>query len=180
VSVISVSELRRALQNQRLDVEIMRCIEQMRSPNLSNLAEALGMDRKSVRYHLYKLKSGGCVRDRWVRLTTNFGYPILCHEWPLTEKGKRLLCKGGLIFPVFRLDDTASRGNTNAVPGGDHVGSIPATRPEPYSKVDRYRAEQAAAVIRSSRRVTDWAAAASLESRSHRRTEEESSSRARG
>ena len=91
MSVLLISELRRALQNQRADVEIMRCIARMRSPNVSNLAETLGMDRRSVRYHLYKLKGEGCVRDCWVHSTANFGSPILCHEWPLTEKGERLL-----------------------------------------------------------------------------------------
>jgi predicted ArsR family transcriptional regulator len=72
----------------------------MRSPNVSNLADALGIDRQSVRFHVYKLKAEGCVRDRWVRSTTSVGFPILCHEWQLTEKGERLLREGGLIFGI--------------------------------------------------------------------------------
>ena len=70
MSVLSISELWRALQNQKADVEIMRCIARMRSPNVSNFADALGIDRKSVRYHLYKLKGEGCVKDRWRRART--------------------------------------------------------------------------------------------------------------
>ena len=98
MSVVSISKLRRALQNQRLDVEIMGCIARMRSPNVSNIADELGIDRKSVRYHLYKLKAERCVKDRWVRRATGPGFPILFHEWPLTEKGERLLREGGLLF----------------------------------------------------------------------------------
>ena len=101
MSVVSISELRRALQNQSLDVEIMRCIARMRSPNVSNIADTLGIDRKSARYHLYKLKAEGCVRDRWVRRATGAGIPILRHEWQLTEKGERLLREGGLMFLQF-------------------------------------------------------------------------------
>jgi predicted ArsR family transcriptional regulator len=101
VSVVSISELRRALQNQSLDVEIMRCIDRMRSPNVSSIAEELGIDRKSVRYHLYKLKAEGCVSDRWIRSTTATSFPILCHEWKLTTKGERLLRDNGLIFHLF-------------------------------------------------------------------------------
>ena len=100
MSVSLISELRRALQTQKADVEIMRCIARMRSPNVSNIADALGMDRKSTRYHLYKLKAEGCVEDRWVRIATATGVPILCHEWPLTKRGERLLREGGLIFRV--------------------------------------------------------------------------------
>jgi len=102
VSVVSVSELRRALRNQTRDVEIMRCIGRMRSPSVSNIAEELGIDRKSVRYHLYKLKGEDCVKDRWIRVKTLLGTKILCHEWQLTEKGERLPREGGLVFPVFR------------------------------------------------------------------------------
>jgi predicted ArsR family transcriptional regulator len=91
----------RALQNQKLDVEIMHCIAQMRSPNVSSIAEELGIDRKSVRYHLYKLKAEGCVKDHWVRMRTGLGTPILCHEFQLTEKGERLLREGGLMFLQF-------------------------------------------------------------------------------
>lgn len=98
MSVVSISELQRALQNQSLDVEIMRCIARMRSPYVSNLAGTLGKDRKSIRYHLYKLKGYGCVKDRWIRMTSPVSKPILCHEWPLTRKGKRLLREGGLIY----------------------------------------------------------------------------------
>jgi len=101
VSVVSISELQRALQNQELDVEIMRCIARMRSPNISNIADELGIDRKSVRYHLYKLKSEGCVKDRWIRLKTLFARQILCHEWQPTRKGERVLREGGLISEVF-------------------------------------------------------------------------------
>jgi predicted ArsR family transcriptional regulator len=72
----------------------------MWSPNVSNLADALGKDRKIVRFHLYKLKSEGCVKDRWRRTRTEFGFPILCHEWQLTKRGGRLLREGGLIFDV--------------------------------------------------------------------------------
>ena len=176
---MSISELWQALQNQSLDVEIMRCIARMRSPNVSNIAEELDVDRKSVRYPLYKLKAEGCVRDHWVTMTSPVGNQILCHEWQLTEKGERLLSEGGLIFQVFRLDDTAPVGNPNTVPSGDHIGSIPSTRPEPYSKVNWHRTEQGTAVLRTSRRATEWAAA-SLESRSRRRIGEESSGRARG
>jgi len=97
---LSISELIRALQNQSRDVEIMRCIARMRSPNVSNIADELGVDRKSVRYHLYKLKAEGCVEDRWVRLRTGAGFPILCHEWQLTEKGRRPVREDALIFQV--------------------------------------------------------------------------------
>ena len=58
-SVLSISELSRALHDQKLDVEIMRCIARMRSPNVSNLADGVGKDRKLVRFHLYKLKAEG-------------------------------------------------------------------------------------------------------------------------
>ena len=98
MTVSLISELRRALQNQSLDFEIMRCIDRMRSPNVSSIAEELGIDRKSVRFHLYKLKSEGCVRDRWVGMASPVSNQILCHEWQLTEKGERLLREGGLIF----------------------------------------------------------------------------------
>jgi predicted ArsR family transcriptional regulator len=101
VSVVSISELQRALQNQRLDIEIMRCIARMRSPNVSNLAEELGIDRKSIRFHLYKLKAEGCLRDRWVHSTTAAGFPNVCHEWQLTTKGERILHENGLIFHIF-------------------------------------------------------------------------------
>ena len=101
MSVVLISEIWRALQNQRLDVEIMRCIAQMRSPNVSNIADVLGKDRKSVRFHLYKLKAEGCVKDRWKRPRTKFGFPIVCHEWQLTTKGERLLHENGLIFHIF-------------------------------------------------------------------------------
>jgi predicted ArsR family transcriptional regulator len=70
----------------------------MCSPNVSSIAEELGIDRKSVRFHLYKLKSEGCVKDRWRRASTEFGFPILCHEWQLTGKGERFLREGGLLF----------------------------------------------------------------------------------
>jgi predicted ArsR family transcriptional regulator len=73
----------------------------MRSPNVSNIAEELGTDRKSVRYHLYKLKAEGCVKDRWVHSTSAGGFPIVGHKWQLTGKGERLLCEGGLIFDVW-------------------------------------------------------------------------------
>ncbi len=98
MSALSISELRRALRNQTRDVEIMRCIARIRSPNVSNIAEELDMDRKSVRYHLYKLKGEGCVKDRWRHTGAEFGLPIQCHEWQLTEKGERLLREGGLMF----------------------------------------------------------------------------------
>lgn len=98
MSVVSISELWRALRNQERDVEIMRSIARMRSPNVSNIAEELGIDRKSARFHLYKLKAEGCLGDRWVRSTTAVGFPILCHEWQLTEKGERLLREGGLVY----------------------------------------------------------------------------------
>jgi predicted ArsR family transcriptional regulator len=73
----------------------------MRSPNVSNIADVLGIDRKSARFHLYKLKAEGCVRDRWVHSTTAAGFPIVCHEWQLTTKGERLLHENGLIFRIF-------------------------------------------------------------------------------
>ena len=98
MSVLLISELQRALHNQSLDVEIMRCIARARSCNVSNLADVLGKDRKTVRFHLYKLKAEGCVRDRWARLMIGLGFPILCHEWTLTQKGEHFLCHGGLIF----------------------------------------------------------------------------------
>jgi len=69
----------------------------MRSPNVSSLAEELGKDRKTIRFHFYKLKAEGCVKDHWVRRRTGLGIPILCHELQLTEKGERLLREGGLI-----------------------------------------------------------------------------------
>ena len=100
MSVVSISELQRALRNQSLDVEIMHCLARRRSPNVSSIAEELGMDRKSVRYHLYKLKGEGCVKDRWRRARTEFDFPILCHEWQLTKKGERILHEGGLIFQI--------------------------------------------------------------------------------
>jgi hypothetical protein len=121
VSVISVSELRRALRNQSLDVEIMHCIARMRSPNVSSIAEELGIDRKSVRYHLYKLKGEGCVRDRWVRMTTATGLPILCHEWPLTKKGERLLREGGLIFKEVLCNGWRPTSNTVGQPSKDRT-----------------------------------------------------------
>jgi predicted ArsR family transcriptional regulator len=73
----------------------------MRSPNVSSLADALGIDRKSTRFHLYKLKAEDLVRDRWVRSTTAAGFPIVCHEWQLTTKGEHLLHENGLIFHIF-------------------------------------------------------------------------------
>jgi len=76
----------------------MRCIARMPSPNVSNIAETLGIDRKSVRYHLYKLMAEGCVKDRWIRRRTALGIPVLCHELQLTEKGESPLREGGLIF----------------------------------------------------------------------------------
>ena len=96
--VASISELQRALQNQSLDVEIMRCIARMCSPYVSNLPHTLGKERKSIRYHLYKLKAEGCVKDRWVGMMSPVSNQILCHEWQLTEKGKFLLRTGGIIF----------------------------------------------------------------------------------
>jgi len=102
VSVVSISDLLRALQYQRLDVEIMRCIARMHSPNVSSLGDSLGIDRKSVRFHLYKLKGEGCVRDNWIGMTSPVGNQILCHEWRLTEKGARALREGGLVFRVPR------------------------------------------------------------------------------
>jgi predicted ArsR family transcriptional regulator len=101
VSVVSISELSQALRNQSHDVEIMRCIARMRSPNVSNIAEELGIDRKSARFHLYKLKAEGCVKDHWKRPRTKFGFPIVCHEWQLTTKEERLLHEGGLIFHIM-------------------------------------------------------------------------------
>ena len=101
MSVVSISELGRALQNQSLDIEIMRCIAWMLSPNVSSIADQLGKDRKSIRFHLYKLKGEGCVEDRWRRAGTEFGFPIVCHEWQLTTKGERLLHEGGLIFHIM-------------------------------------------------------------------------------
>ena len=101
MSVGSISELWRALQNQSLDVEIMRCIARMRSPYVSNLAGTLGKDRKSIRYHLYKLKAEGCVKDHWARMRADLGFRIVCHEWQLTRKGRRVLREGGLISQIF-------------------------------------------------------------------------------
>ena len=100
MSVLLIAELQRALQNQARDVEIMRCIARLRSPNVSNIAEELGIDRKSVRYHLYKLKAEGCARDRWVGMMAPVSNQILCHEWRLSKKGEHLLWKGGLIFKI--------------------------------------------------------------------------------
>jgi predicted ArsR family transcriptional regulator len=99
--VVLISELQRALQNQSLDVEIMRCIARMRSPYVSNLANTLGKERKSVKFHLYKLKAEGCVKDRWVGMMSPVSNQILCHEWQLTEKGEHLLREGGLIFQAL-------------------------------------------------------------------------------
>jgi predicted ArsR family transcriptional regulator len=101
---VSISELWRALQNQKLDIEIMRCIARTRSPNVSNLADVLGKDRKSVKFHLYKLKAEGCVKDHWARMMSPVSNQILCHEWQLTEKGEHLLREGGLIFEVCGCD----------------------------------------------------------------------------
>lgn len=101
MSVLSISELWRALQNQSLDIESMRCVARTRSPNVSNLADVLGKDRKSIRFHLYKLKAEDCVRDRWIGNASRAGNQILCHEWQLTEKGERLLREGGLVFQLF-------------------------------------------------------------------------------
>lgn len=82
----------------------MRCIARMRSPYVSNLAGTLGKDRKSIRYHLYKLKAEGCVRDRWIGMMSPVGNQILCHEWQLTEKGERFLHEGGILFERLRRD----------------------------------------------------------------------------
>lgn len=93
-----IPEIQRALQNQSLDVEIMRCIARTRSPYVSSLADALGKQRHIIKEHLWKLKAYGCVKDRWIRMTPSVEPGILCHEWPLTRKGKRLLREGGLIY----------------------------------------------------------------------------------
>jgi hypothetical protein len=61
----------------------------------------LAWNGKSVRYHLYKLKGEVCVKYRWRCASNEFGFPILCHEKQLTEKGERLLRENGLIFPIF-------------------------------------------------------------------------------
>jgi len=72
----------------------------MRSPYVSNLADELRKDRKSIRFHLYKLKAEGCVKDRWVGMMAPVSNQILCHEWRLSKKGEHLLWKGGLIFKM--------------------------------------------------------------------------------
>jgi hypothetical protein len=59
----------------------------MRSPNVTNLADALDKDRKSIRFHLYKLKAERCVKDHWIGMPSIAGNQIGCHEWQLTEKG---------------------------------------------------------------------------------------------
>ena len=103
MSVVSISELRRALQNQKLDVEIIRCIARTHSPNVSNLADELGRDRKSIRFHLYKLKAEGYVTDHWAIVRVAFGHATRSHEWRLTQRGRRVLREGGLIFADPRL-----------------------------------------------------------------------------
>jgi len=140
----SISELRQALQNQRLDVEIMRCIARLRSPNVSSIADELGKDRKTVRFHFYKLKAVGCLRDRWVRMRTRLGIPILCHELQLTKKGERLLREGGLIFPVSRLDDASPDIDGNTVASSEHERLLSLTRAETRSEVNWPLTKQAA------------------------------------
>jgi hypothetical protein len=98
VPVSLILELWRALQNESLDVEMMRCIARMRSANVSSLADELIKDRKTIRFHFYKLKAAGCVNDRWVRTESGLGMAILYHELQLTAKGERLLCVGGPVF----------------------------------------------------------------------------------
>jgi len=147
VSVVSVSELRRALLNQRLDVEIMRCIARMRSPNVSNIADELGIDRKSARFHLYKLKAEGCVKDRWIGMTSPVGNQILCHEWQLTGKGERILHEGGLLFPAFRKNGSPPALSRKVEARKEEVGWLLPPTGAHDSEANYHRAEQAANML---------------------------------
>jgi len=145
--LFSTSKLFETFRNQGLDMEILRFIALMHSPNVSQLSKMVGKDRNRIRSHLYKLKAQGYLKDRLVSRKTPLNYVILCHEWQLTNKGKCLLREGGLPFPVFQYDRSlpVSKARVQSSSYGT-AGIIPA-RAEPNSEINLLRANQAATIL---------------------------------
>jgi len=128
-------------------MEILRCIELMRSPNISQLANMLGKDRNRVKSHLHKLKAEGYLNDRYVLVKTPFNRMILCHEYRVTRRGKRLLHEDGPVPPLLRCCGSRSARNLGAEPDIDGVAWFLLPRGESDSEVNYYRAKQAADIL---------------------------------
>ena len=144
---ISTGQIAQALKRANMRCEILRCIDDMRSPNVSQLAKALETERHHVLFHLYILKAEGYVKDRWISNLGPFNRSILCHEWQLKRKAKRLLREGGLLLEVCRRGGSLSAWNPKVESSGDETAGIIPPRAESNSDINLLRAKQAASLL---------------------------------
>ena len=145
--MLSTSKLFEVSRNQRLDIETLHFIALMGSPNVSQLAKMVGKDRNRIKYHLYRLKAEGYVKDHFVSARTPLNYLIQCHEWQLTNKGKRFLREGGLPLPVFQHDGSLSASKADVESSRDKTAGIMASREGTNTEINFFRANQAATIL---------------------------------
>jgi len=104
-------------------------------------------DLKWIKSHLYKLKAERCVKDSFVTRKVPLNYQILCHEWQLTNKGKRFLREGGLQLPLFQHDGSLPASKANVESSRDKTTGIMFSRGGPNSEINFLRANQAATIL---------------------------------
>ena len=87
------------------------------------------------------------MKDRWVSHVGPFNRSILCHEWQLKRKAKRLLREGGSLLQVFRCDGSLPAWNPKVESSGDETAGIVPSRAEPNSETNLLRAKEAATIL---------------------------------
>lgn len=144
---MSTCKLPEAFQRESLDVQILRCLEWLGSPNISQIANMLGVERNRVKSRLRLLKAEGYVKDRWNLVRMPFGNLIRCHEWQLRRKGKHLLRGGGPLLQIFKCDGSLPAWNPKVQPTGGQPAAWLPPRGDQASEVNWQRAEKAAGIL---------------------------------
>jgi len=146
---MSTCKLPEEFQRESLDVQILRCIALLGSPNISQMADMVGKPRNRIRPRLYVLKGMGYVKDRWELRCTPFNNLIRCHEFQLRRRGKRLLREGEPMLQVFLRDGSLPVWNPKVQPRSEDSAVILPPRGDQASQVNYDRSKKAADILRA-------------------------------